>query len=46
VNTDRDISVSVYSSDSEINGNISSCGEESVNSDEEQNVSDNSSMLH
>jgi hypothetical protein len=34
------------SSDSEINVKILSCGEQSVISDEEQNVTDNSSMQH
>jgi hypothetical protein len=33
-------------SDSEINGKISSCGEYSVSSDEEENVSGSSSMQH
>jgi hypothetical protein len=41
-----DISENVYSSDSEINVNISSCGEQSVSCDEEENVCDNSSMQH
>jgi hypothetical protein len=40
----NDISESEYSSDSEINVKILSCGEQSVSSDEEENVSDNSSM--
>jgi hypothetical protein len=40
-----DISESEYSSDSEINVKISSCGEQSVSS-EEENDSDNSSMQH
>jgi hypothetical protein len=40
------ISESEYSSDSKINVTISSCGEQSVSSDEESNVSDNSSMQH
>jgi hypothetical protein len=34
-----------YNSDSEINVKISSCGEQSVSSDDE-NVSDNSNMQH
>jgi hypothetical protein len=38
------ISVSKYSSDSEINVNILSCGELNVSCGEEENVSDNSSM--
>jgi hypothetical protein len=37
-----DISESVYSSNSEINVKISSCGEKSVSFDEEENVNDNS----
>jgi hypothetical protein len=41
-----DISESVYSSDSKMNVKISSCGEQSVSSDEEENGSDNSSMQH
>jgi hypothetical protein len=41
-----DISEREYSSDSEINVKILSCGEQSVSSDEEENVSDNSSMQH
>jgi hypothetical protein len=40
------ISETVYSSESEINMKISSWGEQSVSSDEEENVSDNSSMQH
>jgi hypothetical protein len=36
----------VYSSDSEINVKILSSGEQSVSSDEEENVSDSSSMQH
>jgi hypothetical protein len=39
-------SKSEYSSDSEINVKISSCGEQSVSSDVEENIGDNSSMLH
>jgi hypothetical protein len=39
-----DISESEYSSDCEINVKISSGGEQSVNSDEAENVSDSSSM--
>jgi hypothetical protein len=39
-----DISEGKYSSDSEINVKISSCGEQSVSSDEEGNVSDYRSM--
>jgi hypothetical protein len=35
-----------YSSDSEINVKISSYGEHSVSSDEEENVSDNSCIQH
>jgi hypothetical protein len=35
-----DIPESEYSSDSEINVKISSCGEQSVSYDEEENVSD------
>jgi hypothetical protein len=42
----RDISGSEYSSNSEINVKIWSCCEQSVNSDDEENVSDNSSMQH
>jgi hypothetical protein len=38
------ISESEYSSDSEVNVKILSCGEHSVSSDEAENVSDNSSM--
>jgi hypothetical protein len=38
-----DISESECSSDSEINVKISSCGEQSVSCDEEENISDNSS---
>jgi hypothetical protein len=41
-----DISEHECSSDSEINVKILSCGEQGVSSDEEQNVSDNSSMQH
>jgi hypothetical protein len=41
-----DISKSECSSNSEINVKISSCGDESVSSDEEEIVSDNSSMQH
>jgi hypothetical protein len=41
-----DISESEYSSDSEINVKISSCSEEIVGSDEEENDSDNTSMQH
>jgi hypothetical protein len=41
-----DIYESEYSSGSEINVKISSCGELSVSSYEEENVSDNSSMQH
>jgi hypothetical protein len=41
-----DMSVSECSSDSEINVKISSCCEQSVSSDEEENVSDNSSIQH
>jgi hypothetical protein len=41
-----DISESEYVSDSEINVKILSCGEQSVGSDEEEYVSDNSSMQH
>jgi hypothetical protein len=41
-----DISESECSSNSEINVKILSCGEQSVNSDEEENVSDSSSMQH
>jgi hypothetical protein len=37
---------SEYSSDSEINVNISSGGEQSVSSDEAENASINSSMQH
>jgi hypothetical protein len=39
-NEHSDISESVYSSDSEMNVKTSSCGEQSISSDEEQNVSD------
>jgi hypothetical protein len=39
-------SKSEYSSDSEINVIILSCGEQSVCADEEENVSDSSSMQH
>jgi hypothetical protein len=39
-----DIAESEYSSDSEINVKISSGGEQSVSSDEAENVSDSSSM--
>jgi hypothetical protein len=39
-----DISESEYSCDNEINMNISSGGEQSVSSDEAENVSDNNSM--
>jgi hypothetical protein len=39
-----DISESDYSSDSEINVKLLSCSEQSVSSDEEENVSDNSSV--
>jgi hypothetical protein len=45
-NTYSDISESKYSSDSEINVKISSCGEQSLSSDVEENVSDNSRMQH
>jgi hypothetical protein len=41
-----DIFESEYNSDSEINEKISSYGEHSVSFDEEENVSDNSSMQH
>jgi hypothetical protein len=41
-----DISESEYGSDSKISVKISSCGEQSVSSDEEENVSDKSSMQH
>jgi hypothetical protein len=41
-----DISESICSNDSEVNVKISSCGEHSVSSDEEEHVSDNNSMLH
>jgi hypothetical protein len=41
----NDISQSEYSNDSDINVKISSCGEQSENS-EEENISDNSSMQH
>jgi hypothetical protein len=41
-----DISESMYSNDSEINVKILSRGEQSVSSDEEDNVSDSSSMQH
>jgi hypothetical protein len=41
-----DVSASECSSDSEINVKISSYCEQSVNSDEEENVSDNSSIQH
>jgi hypothetical protein len=40
-----DISERKYSSESEINVKISSCGEQGVSS-EKENVSDNSSMQH
>jgi hypothetical protein len=40
------ITTSKYSSDSEINVKISSNGERSVSSDEEENVGDSSSMQH
>jgi hypothetical protein len=40
------ITESKYSSDSEINMKISSSGEQSVSPDEEENVSDSSSMQH
>jgi hypothetical protein len=36
----------MYSSDSEINVKILSCGGQRVSCDEEENVSDNSSMWH
>jgi hypothetical protein len=42
----RDISESEYSCDSEINVKILSCSEQSISSDEEENVSDNSNMQH
>jgi hypothetical protein len=42
----NDISESECSSDSDINVKILSCGEQSVSSDEEGNVSDDSSMKH
>jgi hypothetical protein len=42
----NNISESEYSSDSKINVKILSCGEENVSFDEEENVSDNSSMQH
>jgi hypothetical protein len=35
-----------YSSDSEINVKILSCGEQNVSSDEDENVDDNSRMHH
>jgi hypothetical protein len=35
-----------YNSDSEINVKITSCVEQSVSSDEDENVSDNSNMQH
>jgi hypothetical protein len=41
-----DISENEYSSDSEVNVKILSCGEHSVSCDEEEYVSDNSSMWH
>jgi hypothetical protein len=41
-----DISEIECSSDSEIDGKFLSCGEESVSSDEEENISDSSSMQH
>jgi hypothetical protein len=41
-----DISEGVYSSESEINVKIYSCGEQSVRSNEEENVSDGSCMQH
>jgi hypothetical protein len=41
-----DISESEYSSDSEINVKFLSFGEQSVSSDEDENVSDHSSMQH
>jgi hypothetical protein len=40
-NEHSDISEGEYSSESKINVKISSCDEESVSSDEEENVSDN-----
>jgi hypothetical protein len=46
VNEHSGISETVYSSDSEINVKISSCGEQSVNSDDEENVSGNSNIQH
>jgi hypothetical protein len=41
-----DVSESEYNSDSEINVNISLGGEQSVSSDEAENISDSSSMQH
>jgi hypothetical protein len=41
-----DISKSIYSTDSEINMKILSCGEQSIRSNEEENVCDNSSLQH
>jgi hypothetical protein len=41
-----DISESIYSSDNEVIVKILSCGEHTVSSDEEENVSDNINMRH
>jgi hypothetical protein len=41
-----DITESEYSSESEINAKISSSGEQSVSTDEEEDISDSSSMQH
>jgi hypothetical protein len=42
----NDISDSEYGSDSEINVKVSSCDEQSVSYDEEENVGDSSSIQH
>jgi hypothetical protein len=43
-NKNSNISESKYSTDSETNVTVLSCGEQSVSTDEKENVSDNSTM--